>query len=62
LGRLQAKNWTPPKTSWGDAAKFGARKSLTGQELADLVKKDQPLDTSAARAEERGAAAKTGGQ
>jgi hypothetical protein len=59
----QSKNWTPPKTSWGDPdlqgtwtsddqrgvpferpAKFGTRKTLTEQELADRSKENTVLE------------------
>jgi len=59
----QTKNWTPPKTSWGDPdvqgtftsddqrgvpferpAKFGTRKTLTEQELADRTQENQILE------------------
>ncbi len=60
FGQTATKNWTPPKTSWGDPdlegtwtsddqygvpferpAKFGTRKTLTEQELAERVKEDE---------------------
>ncbi|MGA2881497.1 MAG: hypothetical protein ABSG13_21310 [Bryobacteraceae bacterium] len=65
LAQTATKNWTPPKTSWGDPdlegtwtsddqygvpferpVKFGTRKTLTEQELADRVKEDELLQTS----------------
>ena len=65
FAQTTSKNWTPPKTSWGDPdlegtwtsddqygvplerpAKFGTRKTLTEQELAERVKEDELLQTS----------------
>jgi len=62
LAQTATKNWTPPKTSWGDPdlegtwtsddqrgvpferpAKFGTRKTLTEQELAERVKENEIL-------------------
>jgi hypothetical protein len=62
FGQTTTKNWTPPKTAWGDPdlqgtftsddqrgvpferpAKFGTRKTLTEQELADRAKENQIL-------------------
>src|ERR1019366_5688277 len=65
FAQTATKNWTPPKTSWGDPdlegtwtsddqygvpferpVKFGTRKTLTEQELAERVKEDELLQTS----------------